>query len=338
MNQNPKISVCIPVFRSEATLEECLKSVAEQTFRDFEVVIADDASDGKDKNGRSAKKIVKEFSKALKKEKIHVEYIRHSSNMGLVETRRTLVGASRGDFVAMLDSDDALFADSLQSLFNVAQESGADIVHGKAEGFLTTEAQNEEVSTAEKNRLEKIQAKIELTSKDELLGSEIRKSWLIAESHHSFLWGKLIRKNLYEKALELVPFVHCTMAEDVVQYFFITTLAKKYVSLDKKIYRYRADSGITSNKKITGEDEVERIAQAADAFNAIFAQIADGEVTVTAEEKDFLSAMCRNHLANNIVQMQFVTEELKSRAKEILAEHWGEDFVRTAEKSMQQQS
>ncbi len=88
---NPAISVCIPVFRSEKTLESCLKSVCAQKFRDFEVVIVDDASDGKDKNGKTAKKIVKDFSKQMKKNGVFVEFVRNSSNLGLLEARRTLV-------------------------------------------------------------------------------------------------------------------------------------------------------------------------------------------------------------------------------------------------------
>ena len=328
---NPKISVCIPVFRSEKTLPECLESVTKQTFRDFEVVIVDDCSDGKDDKRRSAKKIAKEFSKLLKKEKIRVEYIRHSSNLGLLEARRTLVEAATGDYILMLDSDDELFSDSLESLFASAKKTDADITHGKARAFLTNE-ENE----SEKIRLQKIQEKAGRIEREPLKGGDIRRKWLLENSHTSYLWGKLIKREIYASAFEKIPFVKATMAEDVLQYFFITSLSKSYVPLDKEIYRYRADSGITSNRRIETEEDWERVAQTADIFTAIFAQIDEGEATVDSEEESAIAEMCRNHLANNIVQMELVSENLKERAREILSEHWGENFVQTAEKQMEQ--
>ncbi len=330
---NPKISVCIPVFRSEKMLAECLASVQSQTFRDFEVIIADDGSDGKDEKGRNAKKIAKEFSKLFKKENIHLEYIRHSSNLGLVETRRSLVGAAQGDFIAMLDSDDIFLPDTLKSLFSLARESGADIVHGKAQAFLTSKDKPD----GEK-RLQKIQAKIELTSEKIIEGKDIRKSWLVDRSHHGYLWGKLIKKELYQKAFEKIPFLHGTMAEDLIQYFFITSLAKCYIPLNQTIYRYRADSGITSDRIITTEEDWIKIAQTADIFNGIFAQIESGEVSVTDQEKSALASLCRNHLANNIVQLKFVSDGLKERAREILIDHWGENFVKKAESFLKSQN
>ena len=57
-----------------------------------------------------------------------------------------------------------------------------------------------------------------------------------------------------------------------------------------------------------------------------------------SEEKSAIAGMCRNHLANNIVQMEFVDKNLKERAREILSEHWGENFVLAAEKQMGRQT
>ena len=58
-NAAPLISVCVPVYDTEPFLERCLRSAAEQDFDNFEIVVASDASRGKDARGRNAKKIVK---------------------------------------------------------------------------------------------------------------------------------------------------------------------------------------------------------------------------------------------------------------------------------------
>lgn len=329
----PSVSVCVPVFRSEGTLGECLESVAAQTFRDFEVVVVDDASDGfaVGKGGLfgrkiGAKKIVRGFAKSAKRSGIHTEYIRHSSNLGLLEARRTLVGAARGEFVAMVDSDDALPPDALEILVGEARRTGADIVHGKAEVFTTTPP-----ADGDGRRLAESRRKAERIAGKILLGGEIRRGWLVEKSHTSFLWGKLIRRSVYADALGLVPFMRCTMAEDAAQYFFITTLARIYAPIPKTVYRYRTDSGITSNRAITSIDGWERVAQAAEPYKAIFGSLADGSAALDGEEREALAAMCRSHLANNVVQMTLVDGALRERARQILADHWGENFVKAAE-------
>ena len=74
---------------------QCLNSVAKQTFRNFEILVLSDASTGRDEQGRSAKKIVKAFSRSLvKNQKIIIRYLENSQNLVLVETRRRLVEAA----------------------------------------------------------------------------------------------------------------------------------------------------------------------------------------------------------------------------------------------------
>ena len=143
-NPSPFISVCIPVYQSENYLAQCLRSVLLQDFSDFEVIIVSDASDGKDKEGRTAKKIIKNVQKEcakVRKERglapIDVRFYEHSENRGLFETRRTLVYESRGLYITQCDSDDALEEGALTAFYktfqdgNTAQEGfSCDIIHG----------------------------------------------------------------------------------------------------------------------------------------------------------------------------------------------------------------
>ena len=55
----PLVSVCVPVYDTERFLEKCLEAALAQDFDRFEIVVASDASRGKDERGRRAKKIVK---------------------------------------------------------------------------------------------------------------------------------------------------------------------------------------------------------------------------------------------------------------------------------------
>ena len=127
-NAAPLISVCVPVYDTEPFLERCLRSAAEQDFDNFEIVVASDASRGKDARGRNAKKIVKavqkECDKARKSQgrpRVAFKFVEHSENRGLIEVRRSLCHEASGLYITQLDSDDELEAGALRALWSAAK-------------------------------------------------------------------------------------------------------------------------------------------------------------------------------------------------------------------------
>ena len=54
----------------------------------------------------------------------------------------------------------------------------------------------------------------------------------------------------YEKAFESIPHIECNMAEDFLISFFTTFYAEKYVGIENLVYQYRAQSGMSSKRKI----------------------------------------------------------------------------------------
>jgi len=89
-----RISVIIPAYNAESTLEECLESVVRQTVRPFEVVLVDDGST--DNTRRVAAKF--EANLALR--------IVSQANSGLGKARNAGMAAATGDAYAFLDADD----------------------------------------------------------------------------------------------------------------------------------------------------------------------------------------------------------------------------------------
>lgn len=89
----PVVSVIVPVYRSERYVLETLRSVLDQSFQDFEVVIVDDGSPD-----RSI-----ELCRTLDDPRIR--YV-HQSNAGLAAARNAGMRRSRGRFLAFVDSDD----------------------------------------------------------------------------------------------------------------------------------------------------------------------------------------------------------------------------------------
>ena len=100
----PAVSVIIPVFNRAAMLGRTLATVAEQTFRDFEVVIVDDAS-----SDDPAPAI-----EAARAGGLDINYIKFLKNRGVSAARNAGIEAATGDFIAFLDSDDLWMPEKLQ--------------------------------------------------------------------------------------------------------------------------------------------------------------------------------------------------------------------------------
>lgn len=99
----PRVSVLIPVYNREKVIAETIASVLGQTFADFELIICDDCSaDG-------SVGIVKSFADP------RIRLIRNEINQGSSASRNRLIGEARGEFCALLDSDDIALPHRLET-------------------------------------------------------------------------------------------------------------------------------------------------------------------------------------------------------------------------------
>lgn len=120
------MSVNIPVFNSEKTLRMALDSVACQDFENLEIILISDASTGTDENNNSFRQIAKKF---FREHKIPHTVIEHSSNLGILETRRECVTKSCGKYIVSLDSDDVFESPhSISRLYEAAEKNECDIL------------------------------------------------------------------------------------------------------------------------------------------------------------------------------------------------------------------
>ena len=101
MNNNPLVSVVIPVYNVQQFIKQCLDSVLQQTYSNVEVLVVDDG--GLDQSMA----IVEEYNDARLR-------IIKQQNRGLAGARNTGIRAARGGLVALLDSDDYWAADKLE--------------------------------------------------------------------------------------------------------------------------------------------------------------------------------------------------------------------------------
>lgn len=102
--KKPKISVLMAAHNQEQFIKKSIKSILNQSFKDFEFLILDDASKDKTLN------IIKKFQKEDKR----IRLFRNEKNLGLTKSLIKLTRLARGEFIARMDSDDI----SLKSRFN----------------------------------------------------------------------------------------------------------------------------------------------------------------------------------------------------------------------------
>jgi glycosyltransferase involved in cell wall biosynthesis len=105
----PFFTVIIPLYNKEKYIENAIKSVLDQTFTDFEILIVDDFSS--DKSAVIASKFESE----------KVQLIYHEKNCGLSATRNTGIKKANSNYITFLDADDLWKPTFLESIFQLIQ-------------------------------------------------------------------------------------------------------------------------------------------------------------------------------------------------------------------------
>ena len=113
----PKLSVIIPVYKSEPYIDACLESLRTQTLRDIEIICINDGSpDG------SLEKIRKHAAQDSRIIVIDQE------NQGPAIARNAGLDRATGEYIGFLDSDDYIDPDYFESMVSMAESHDADIL------------------------------------------------------------------------------------------------------------------------------------------------------------------------------------------------------------------
>jgi CDP-glycerol glycerophosphotransferase len=122
-----RLSVVVPIYNVEDYLDECLRSLAGQTFGDFEAVLVDDGST----DGSAA--IAQRFIAGDERFRLVAR-----PNGGLSRARNTGTEEARGEYLAFLDSDDVLPPDAYERLVGALERTGSDFATGNVERLTAT--------------------------------------------------------------------------------------------------------------------------------------------------------------------------------------------------------
>ncbi|QFG53738.1 glycosyltransferase family 2 protein [Chryseobacterium sp.] len=114
--ENPLISVIVPVYNVEKYLPNCINSVLNQSYSNWELILVNDGSPD------ASAQICNEF--AAKDSRIR---ILNKENGGVASARNSGFNLSKGIFVSFLDGDDYWHHDYLKTLLDLVQKNNADI-------------------------------------------------------------------------------------------------------------------------------------------------------------------------------------------------------------------
>lgn len=116
----PQISLIVPLYNAEKHLIPCLESVAQQTFRDFEVLCINDGS--KDKTEEIVQSFVNKDSRFK---------LIHQTNSGCSVARNNGITQSSAPYIAFLDQDDMLHPQAFEALYYMVTRFKADVAEFK---------------------------------------------------------------------------------------------------------------------------------------------------------------------------------------------------------------
>ena len=109
----PKVSIIIPTYNRANLLSRAIKSVLNQTFKDFELIIVDDGSTD------NTKGVVEEFQKKDSR----IKYIWQENSGAPAKPKNTGIRQARGEYVAFLDDDDEWFPKKLEKQIELFEDN-----------------------------------------------------------------------------------------------------------------------------------------------------------------------------------------------------------------------
>lgn len=216
------ISIVVPVYNVEEFLPECVESILNQTYQNFEMILVDDGS--KDSGGY----LCDEYAK--KDDRIKVI---HKENGGLSDARNKGIDIVKGDYITFIDSDDRIHSKYLEVLLNCALEHECDIVIGNYEEFSETNQINETLKNAS----------VEILSKHDTM-----MRYFDTKNYQQSIvtaWGTLYKTSLWNDVRYPKGKIH----EDEFTTYKLYYKSNKIAYLNEKIYFYRFNANSITRTK-----------------------------------------------------------------------------------------
>ena len=232
-----KISVIVPIFNAEKFLDKCIKSILNQTFKEFELILVNDGST--DNSLEICNRYMKLDSRVR---------ILNNANQGSIVARRLGINAAKSDYVTFVDADDWINKNTLEVLFNELMLNSSDVIIFNMYKFYDRFSI---IKRSNESRYFKEQRVYE--------GDEIRSKLVSAYFHgHPFpanVWGKLYKKKYLKDSGKYLKNINF-LGDDLYFNLEIFLKVKKVSIIDEKLYYYRAGGNTSKYMPYLFEDMI----------------------------------------------------------------------------------
>lgn len=297
MEKKVDVSIIVPVYNAQKTLERCIESVLRQTYENYELLLVDDGST--DASGKICDKYAQADSRVR---------VIHKENTGVSDTRNMAIECAEGEYIQFIDSDDWIIPEATALLYHAAADNGCELVISDFYRVI-----NERVS--QKGNIEE----------EGILTREAFAAYMMdkpADFYYGVLWNKLFRRDIIEKFhlrmdkeiswcedfmfnLEYIRHISRAYVLKIPTYYYVRTkgsLASQGASISKTIKMKMMVFEYYKKfyQDVFGEEDYEKSRM--QVYRFLFDAAGDGIVPPAILPGSFKLGQERTHVDENIIE------------------------------------
>ena len=216
-----KFSIILPVYKVEKFLHDCVDSILEQSYKDFEVILVDDGSPD------TCPQICDEYAAKDKRVKVI-----HKKNGGQADARNVGLEAALGEYICYVDSDDYFASNNVLELLAEQTVTKPDIVHYKFKELFESDG-----------HISNCKFSYDVPTEGRSV-ADIYCELIDRDAYYNSAWSKIIRRELLIN--NQIRFEKGIVGEDNEWYYHVVMIAKSLVLVDESLYVYRRRKGSTT--------------------------------------------------------------------------------------------
>lgn len=289
----PKISIIVPVYNVECYVEDCIKSILNQTFKDFELILVNDGSTDK------SRYICEKY--AQKDNRIKVI---NKANGGQADARNVGINLAMGKYVGFIDSDDTIDSTMFETLYNLCEYNDADISTCRLK--LIKMDDNEKYDKQYTNSIQLLTNKeaIKLTYDGKLSGYSP--------------CNKLYKSELFNE----IKFPKGRIYEDASVLYKLYMKSNRIVFIDKPLYNYIRRVGSTTNRPFSQSrlDIVDMFKEKYDFMNDNYPEMCEKIKSMYYDSlrNIIVDIVNENTVEKNYSSIKIVSKTIRKELKHIL--------------------
>lgn len=210
----PKVSIIIPVYNVEKYLEDCIKSISDQTLDDIEIICVNDGS--KDSSLEILNKLAENDGRII---------VIDQKNAGAGAARNTGIARATGKYLGFVDSDDLIYPTMYEEMYEKAEKTQADmVITGEIETFFDNNIVFPDIGSTH--------------TVDEMTLGSFKAIEYPEILKNIFLWNRIFLRSFWQENDFEIP-VGRKFAEDMLICTQASVLAKKIGYVKGPLYKYR---------------------------------------------------------------------------------------------------